>query len=252
MLEGWVCPGCRSINQPRTDRCYSCRLERDAADDRFVQSGEAAGPPVAMRQPLPPGYHPGTAAIWHVGPTSTPSEAFEAVRRAAAEELADVDPASIRAWGRLDPNDQLWIAGSFILVGVAVAMADGKVEPGELERAFVKTDDLAAETRSFVVNWAIGLLGERSVPETVMSTAFSTSSPEPAIAASRQALARLPEADRYRMTIALHRMAWHAMTVKNGSPPTPATIELRQLHATIERLGLDLSAAVAWVQENGP
>ncbi len=252
MLEGWVCPGCRSINQPRTNHCYSCRLERDAADGPVVQSGQAGGTPVAVRQPLPPGSQSGTNAIWHVGPTSTLSEAFEAVQRAAAEELADVDPESIRAWGSLDPNDKTWIAGSFILVGIAVAMADGKVEPGELERAFVKIDDLGAETRSFVVNWAIGLLGERSVHETVMSMAFATSTPEPAMAASRHALARLPEADRYRMTIALHRMAWHAMTVKNGSPPTPATIELRQLHATIERLGLDLSAAVAWVQENGP
>lgn len=249
MDSGWVCGTCKSINPPRSDRCYSCRGRRAETEDERFGSGTPSDTPGAVRDRSFEAAHPG-ASVWMVSPASTPTAALEAVLREAAKEMERFDSDSVKAWQTLDPEDQMWVAGTFILVGLAVAMADAKVEPGELERAFLETDEIAAKTRSCVVNQALAIMGDRGLIETVMSTALPT--PEPAIKASREALGKLPEADRSRVTAALYAMAWSAITAKNGSPPTPETIELRQLHGVLARLGLDLEETAAWVKQHGP
>jgi hypothetical protein len=249
MDSGWVCGACKSINPLRSDRCYSCRGRRAETEDTRFGSGQPSDTPAAVRDRSFETTYPG-ASVWVVSPASTPVAALEAVQREVAKEIERFDPDSVKAWRALDPEAQMWAAGSFILVGLAVAMADGKVEPGELERAFLKTDEIAAKTRSCVVNQALAIMSDRGLIETVMSAALP--SPEPAIRASREALGKVPEADRCRVTVALYVMAWSAITEAIGGPPTPETIELRQLLGIIVRLGLDLEGAAAWVKQHGP
>jgi hypothetical protein len=199
----------------------------------------------------PPIGSPPGIAVWKVGPGGSPMATLDAVHRAAAEEAASIDPDSVEAWRSLADEDQRWLAGSFFLVGFRVVLADGKVEPGEVERAWLKTDDIAAHTRSYVVNWAIGMMVDRQIAKTVTDAVLSPSV-EPAFAASRSALSKLPEPDRCRMAAALWTTALHAIAANYGSPPTPEMIEVRELIASIDRLGLDLTASMAWVETNGP
>ena len=238
MDGGWVCDECRSINRSGTDRCYSCHAVRTESQ------------PVARRIDPPPDAPAGTAA-WVVGPSATPQAVMEAVQRAAAAEMASFDPASVAAWQALGPDGQMWAAGSFTVVALGVALADGRLEPGELERSYLAIDRIGATTRSYVVNWALGILGDRELQTRVSETILSSPTAEPAFVAARAALGRLPEPDRARMTVALYEMAWSAITEKNGTPPTAGTIELQHLVGIIARLGLDLEASIAWVNENG-
>jgi hypothetical protein len=250
MEDGWVCGSCHSINRPRDKRCYSCHQERGATEDVRPRADRPSDTPAAVRISLPEGM-PAGASAWTVSPGTSPQAGLEAVMTAAAKEMERIDPASVKAWNSLAADDQLWLAGSFILVGLAVAMADGRIEPGEIERAFLKIDEINATTRSYVVTWATAILSDRSLMETVLSTAFGSPSPDRAFARSRAALEKLPEPDRCRMAAALYSNALDVITAKNGSPPTPDTIELRQLLATIARLGLDLAKSVEWVLKNG-
>jgi predicted RNA-binding Zn-ribbon protein involved in translation (DUF1610 family) len=95
MDDGWVCESCRSLNRPRTDRCYSCHQSRGAT------SATTASAPPAASQLFETHCNPELQRdVW------TQLLMFEGMReaRGMAQPCRQLRLARIEDLGRVDPT----------------------------------------------------------------------------------------------------------------------------------------------------
>jgi len=156
----------------------------------------------------------------------------------------------------LSEAERDWLAGSFYLVGLVTAAADGTTSREEVERLRHWVADTGRRTKSFAVaQAAMRFIGEQRVTDFFFSP--TRWSPEEAarryadaVAGTRLVIAKLPEDDLHRLGAALLGAVASVMNEK-GSTEADWLRAARPADAVLDALGIDVGADLAWVKQHG-
>jgi len=164
---------------------------------------------------------------------------------------------SALAWGALSEQERDWLALCFYQVGLRIAAADGQTSREELGLLEGSVADISTGTSSYVVaQAALRFLHEQRLADQVFT--LTRLSPEEARrrieeaeGGARSVIAKLPEDDRHRFGAAL-LLAGLAVMNTEGSTRADHLAVSPVFDATVEALGIDLEADLAWVQAHRP